>query len=337
MAPRKNITMEDQQEEFRQTLETFTAAPLGRDHYQQIRLHRNNNPNNNTSLAARWESGFKLETPEFSGSLKAEEFLDWLNMVEEVLDFKKVPDDVRVSLVATRFKSRAMAWWTQLKESRRRSGKSKIDSWEKFKKHMRRSFLPYNYERTLYTKLPNLHQGSHTVDEYASYFFEMVARTTLLETEDQLVSRFIGGLRTQLQIPLQQFNPTTVSEAHQRAMGMETQFRQTWGSNNSHTRFQAPPTGETGSSPHTESVSTRASVSKIGAPADSIAASRQPRTSALRCYTCGENGHRQTACPNQTRRGLLTQEIEITDEPHYDDYFSDPHQDNDADVIGGDT
>lgn len=77
-------------------------------------------------------------------------------MVEEILDFKQVPDDMRVSLVATRFKSRASAWWSQLKESRRNSGKSRIDTWEKLKKHMRRSFLPYNYERTLYNKLQNL-------------------------------------------------------------------------------------------------------------------------------------------------------------------------------------
>lgn len=30
-----------------------------------------------------------------------------------------------------------------------------------------------------------------------------------------------------------------------------------------------------------------------------------PRLNALRCYACGERGHRQTACPNQRKRGLL--------------------------------
>ncbi|XP_020887113.1 uncharacterized protein LOC110229999 [Arabidopsis lyrata subsp. lyrata] len=230
-----------------------------------------------------------------------------------------------------------MAWWTQLKESRRRSGKSKIDSWEKLKKYMRRSFLPYNYERTLYTKLQNLRQGSRTVDEYATDFFEMVARTTLLETEDQLVSRFIGGLRTQLQVPLQQFNPTTVSEAHQRALGMEIQYRSNWGSTGSRTRFQPQLQSEFSVTQPTDSVATRPNVSKAGAPADSIAASRQPRTGALRCYSYGENGHRQTACPNQTRRGLLTQETEVNDEPRFDDYLSDSNQEHDIDIIGGDT
>lgn len=141
--------------------------------------------------------------------------------MEEILDFKQVPDDMRVPLVTTSFKNRASAWWNQLKESRRCSGKSKLESWERLKKHMRRSFLPYNYERTLYNKLQNLRQGSRSVDEYATDFFQMIARATLLETEEQLISRFIGGLRNQLQLALQQFNPSSISEAHQRAIGLE--------------------------------------------------------------------------------------------------------------------
>lgn len=72
------------------------------------------------------------------GTLNPEEILDWLNIVEEILEFKQVPDDMRVPLVATRFKNRASAWWTQLKESRRRSRKTNIESWEGLKKHMHR-------------------------------------------------------------------------------------------------------------------------------------------------------------------------------------------------------
>jgi hypothetical protein len=61
--------------------------------------------------ANRWESGFKLDIPEFSGGMQPEEFLDWVTAVEEILEFKEVPDDKRVSLVATKFRGRAAAWW----------------------------------------------------------------------------------------------------------------------------------------------------------------------------------------------------------------------------------
>lgn len=165
MAPRKP-TIEEQQAEFRETLENFTATlhdalqqaitsavttvlqnqhnqqrqprdihpdyddddddalhenlfavPVRQDEDRQIRPRNNNNDIvvNNNNVSKRWDSGFKLDIPEFSGTLKVEDFIDWLNIVEEVLEFKKVPDDGRVSLVATRFKARAMAWWTQLK------------------------------------------------------------------------------------------------------------------------------------------------------------------------------------------------------------------------------
>ena len=43
--------------------------------------------------ANRWESRFKLDIPEFSGGMQPEEFLDWVAAVEEILDFKRVPED----------------------------------------------------------------------------------------------------------------------------------------------------------------------------------------------------------------------------------------------------
>lgn len=120
-----------------------------REDYRQVRVI----PYNDQGANNRWETGFCIDIPEFTGTFNPEEFLDWLNMVEEILEFKRVPDNMRVPLVATNFKNRVSAWWTQLKESRRRSRKGKIESWDGLKKHMRRGFLPYNYERTLYNKL----------------------------------------------------------------------------------------------------------------------------------------------------------------------------------------
>ena len=51
------------------------------------------------------------EVPEFHGSLRPEEFLDWLCTFEEALDFKGVPDNMKVPLVATRLHGRVVAWW----------------------------------------------------------------------------------------------------------------------------------------------------------------------------------------------------------------------------------
>ncbi|KAK4566584.1 hypothetical protein RGQ29_002738 [Quercus rubra] len=76
----------------------------------------------------RWESGFKLDIPEFKGFLQPEEFLDWVAVVEEILEFKEVPQDKRVSLVTTKFRGRATAWWQQLKQSRINQGEDWLQS-----------------------------------------------------------------------------------------------------------------------------------------------------------------------------------------------------------------
>ncbi|PKI41945.1 hypothetical protein CRG98_037695 [Punica granatum] len=146
-------------------------------------------------------------------------------MVEEVLEFKGVPDDKRVQLVATRLRGRATTWWQQVKLTRSRMGKPKITSWEKINKNKRAAFLPYNFQRIMYQRLRNLRQGGRSVDDYTNEFYQLVARNKLEETEDQLVASYIGGLRVQLQDTVNLFDHVSVSSAHQRALIVERQHK----------------------------------------------------------------------------------------------------------------
>lgn len=172
----------------------------------------------------RWEAGFKVEIPEFHGGVRGDALLDWLVSVEKILEFKRVPNDRRVPLVAMRFRGHAASWWKQMKSTRTRTGKAPIQTWDKLKKHLRNTFLPHNYDRMMYNRLQNLRQGSRTVEDYAEEFSLLLTRTDVFDNEVQLVSRFIGGLRPQLQSALSQFDPLTIAEAHRRASSFEQQL-----------------------------------------------------------------------------------------------------------------
>ena len=82
------------------------------------------------------------------------------------------------------------------------------------KKHMRGTFLPYNYQRLMYQRLQNLKQGFKSVDEYTTEFYQLIARNEIQETEDQLVSRYIGGLKLHIQDTVNIFDPVFVFAAH---------------------------------------------------------------------------------------------------------------------------
>ncbi|XP_052625755.1 uncharacterized protein LOC128132814 [Lactuca sativa] len=103
-----------------------------------------------------WEAGMRINIPEFDGvSLNPEGFIDWLATVEEFFEFKQVPENKKVSLIATRLRGRESAWWQQLKLTRDKLRKSK---------------------------------GAKSVDDYKIEFYQLIARNDIQETEEQLVA-----------------------------------------------------------------------------------------------------------------------------------------------------
>ncbi|KAL5831601.1 hypothetical protein ACOSQ4_016955 [Xanthoceras sorbifolium] len=263
----------------------------------------------------RWESGMRTKIPEFQGNLSPEEFLDWLGVVEEILEFKNVPANARVALVATRLRGRAAAWWQQLKLTRTRIGKTKITNWEKVVRKLRAEFLPHNFQRLMYQKLQNLCQGLRTVDDYTTEFYQLIVRNDIQETQDQLVSRYCGGLRAQIMEVVNLFDPITVSEAHQRTLQIEKSVsRRGVGGLFSH--GSGGMTGRLGSGNSSTSSRPAAVGSSSSTPNIFSAPNQQPRTAGgFKCFNCGEVGHRQSECKKLGKRVLFTE----TDEGNADD------------------
>ncbi|KAJ0885239.1 putative nucleotidyltransferase, Ribonuclease H [Helianthus annuus] len=275
----------------------------------------------------RWDSGIRVDIPEFDGSsLNPEGFIDWLATVEEVFEYKEVPENKRVALIATRLRGRASAWWQQLKLTRNRLGKSRIVTWTKMKKCLRSNFLPHNFQRLMYQRLQNLKQGAKSVDDYTTEFYQLIARNDIQEPEEQLVSRYIGGLRVQIMEAVNLFDPLTIPEAHQRALAFEKQNRRVGGS-------FTPTGGNVGSgsgAPRGGPSQQKPGGSNTG-PTSKGASSSGPR-----CFNCGETGHRQAECKRAGKRHLFAE----SEDEQYEEYENNPVYDEETEyeeeVVTGD-
>ena len=52
------------------------------------------------------------------------------------------------------------------------------------------------------------------MEDYTTKFYQLLARNEIYETEDQLVARYISGLRVQIQETVNLFDPISISTAH---------------------------------------------------------------------------------------------------------------------------
>ena len=137
---------------------------------------------------------FKVDIPEFEGHLDPDMFLDWLRTVERVFDYKDIPEEKKVKLVALKLRKYASIWWANLMTKRARKGKGKIRTWAKMRDKLKSKFLPTHYLHDNYLKLHNLKQGTKSVEEYTREFEQLLLKCDLSEEENQTLVRYLSGL-----------------------------------------------------------------------------------------------------------------------------------------------
>ena len=141
---------------------------------------------------------FKVDIPEFEGQLDPDLFLDWLQTVERVFEFKDIPDERKVKLVALKLRKYASIWWSNVVTKRVRKGKGKIRSWEKMKSKLKSKFLPSHYLQDNFLKLHHLKQGSKSAKEYTREFEHLPLKCDLKEDESQTLIRYLSGLNEEI-------------------------------------------------------------------------------------------------------------------------------------------
>ena len=168
---------------------------------------------------------FKVDIPEFEGQLDPDLFLDWLQTVERVFDFKEIPEERKVKLVALKLRKYASIWWSNVVAKRARKGKGKIRTWEKMKSKLKSKFLPPHYLQDNFLKLHHLKQGSKSVEEYTREFEQLLLKCDLKEDESQTLIRYLSGLNEEIAHVVELHPYTSLDELSCLAHKVELQKR----------------------------------------------------------------------------------------------------------------
>ena len=102
----------------------------------------------------------------FSGNLKLDELIDWINELEEYFEYKDIRDPDRVKFAKAKMKGHAKIWWQEVQLERNRRGKEKITRWDHMVDKLKKQFIPVDYELDFPEKMQGLKQAGKSVQEY---------------------------------------------------------------------------------------------------------------------------------------------------------------------------
>ena len=86
---------------------------------------------------------------------------------------------------------------------------------------MRGKFLPKDYHLGLYKQMQNLRQRMLTVREYTEKFYKVNLRGGYIEDTSKKTTRYINGLRMDIQEEMSMLSPSTMEEAYLYALRVE--------------------------------------------------------------------------------------------------------------------
>ncbi|XP_057248316.1 uncharacterized protein LOC130590268 [Beta vulgaris subsp. vulgaris] len=239
----------------------------------------------------------KVDIPDYDGRLDADGFIEWLRTVERVFDYKQVPEEKRVKLVALKLRKYASTWWASVCTKRERMGKEKVRTWEKMRKLLKQKFLPTYYVQENFAKFHHLQQGTSSVEDYAREFEAYLMKCDVREDEPQTLVRFLGGLEPQIANVVELHTYTTLEElvllAHKVERQHKAKGKGKWEASRTFTKTTPyPKPTSTTQKPNQPTTYTP----KPNTKPDTIPSlGKAPR----RCYRCQGLGHIATECPNK--------------------------------------
>jgi hypothetical protein len=157
----------------------------------------------------------KPDISNYSGGLNPEELIDWINDMEKFFEYEEMDEEKKVKFVVTKLKGHATLWWDGVQAERRKKNKQKIKSWDRMVAKLRGKFLPQDYQLSLFRQMQNLRQRLMSVREYTKEFYKVNIRAGYVEDTAEKISRYMNGLRMDIQDEISMLTPRKVEEAYQ--------------------------------------------------------------------------------------------------------------------------
>jgi hypothetical protein len=185
---------------------------------------------------------------------------------------------------------------------------------------MKEKFIPRDYQITLFRRMHNLRQKLMTVKEYTEEFYKLNIREGHWKSDDEKVSRYMNGLRYDIQDEMSMVTIQTVEDSYQMALKAEEKLSRKQGQRGrgrihprgksvAQDRNQKPK--EDWKKPHTRTE--RGGTSQRGKNNEQrgdydenntfpcTRGRKRGRGGVITCFTCGKNGHKYYECPDKNK------------------------------------
>ncbi|KAL1914177.1 uncharacterized protein VTP21DRAFT_10257 [Calcarisporiella thermophila] len=230
---------------------------------------------------------FRMPEPARFGGRHYPDVREWIDQVENYFVGTNPPEHMKVPYAAALFQGDALIWWRHLKIQGRLP-----TEWDTFKNEVIIMFQPINSVKHARDKLADLRQR-RSVQEYAVTFRSLAMQIPGI-TEEELIDKFIRGLKVQTRKEIEYKNPPTLNEAVREAERYDAVYFR----NREHRpefNVRASTSREAHSGPRPMEIDAIQRHKKL----DENEKERLRKSGS--CFFCREKGHIAQACPKKSR------------------------------------
>ncbi|XP_057248897.1 uncharacterized protein LOC130590469 [Beta vulgaris subsp. vulgaris] len=261
--------------------------------------------NSSTSSSSKADDrGLKIEVPEFDGASDPETYLEWERSLERFFDYKDTPHERKYKVAVLKLTKYASIWLDGVKRQRIKEDKSKIATWDKLKKQLRKRFVPTNYKQNQYVRWSTLKQGAMSMEEYIKEFEKLSIVCEIEEMEEQKLGRFLGGLNEDVREKVEVYPYLTFDEACKVALKIDGQKKKSVVS-----KSYSKPFSTFKANPSTSNFDKNKKTDFTKKDKEKVV---DDKSLKVKCFKCQGYGHFQSACP--TKRVMTIRDIEEIEE-----------------------